>query len=184
MHTVNLFRRNPRLKAKLISLKSSFSIWILKLWQKYWEETWTVTRLLEAGGKNDQATFWEVQELFKVLSQLISYLVLRMSARKSVEGTRFNHHLLQNGRQTGIIQIVAIWRSGSESELRTVDDYNLFQGFIFLFLWATTMKTKNGCRKSQMEPKPKFQRQVTNSKKYHKKLKPILKPGMGQIIWM
>ena len=184
MRTVNPFRQNLLLKAKLISLKSSFSTWILKLWQKYWEETESVTRLLEAGGKNDQATFWEVQELFKVLSQLISYLVLRMSARKSVEGTRFNHQSLQklmwNRHYTNCRHLKV--RLGVPAS-----DRWWLQSFSRIYFFVSVSYNYENKKWMQEEPngtKTEVPATGDKFKKYHKKLKPILKPGMGQIIWM
>ena len=83
MPTVTLFRRNSHRKGKLISSKSSFSIWILKLCQKYWKE--------EARGpkrsrnvRNDQVTLTAIR--------LIIFLVMRMSVKRNVEGTRFISH--------------------------------------------------------------------------------------------
>ena len=52
IHTVNLFRQNFHHKGKLISLRSSFSIWIHKLCQKYWKEE-TIRQRGGQNGRND-----------------------------------------------------------------------------------------------------------------------------------
>ena len=75
MRTVNLFRQNSRRKGKLISSKSSFSIWILKLCQKYWKEE----------------KYWKDQVTLTT-KRLIIFLVMRRSVKRNVEGTRFIGH--------------------------------------------------------------------------------------------
>ena len=80
MHTVNLFRQNSRRKGKLISSKSSFSIWIFKLCQKYWKEEARDPKR-SRNGRNNQVTL--------TTKGLIIFLAMRMSVTINVEGTRF-----------------------------------------------------------------------------------------------